>query len=223
VRYADDTNIYVRTQRSGHRVMASITRFIRRRLRLEVNAGKSAVARPEERHFLGFRLRRDPVDGTTEVLLSARSLDRVKEAIKAKTPRTWGQSLDRCIEALNSHLKGWIGFFWICTAAEEQTLHALDAHVRRRLRAIILKHWKSRRTMVRRLVGLGVSPEAARRGIYKGRRSLWALSHTPAVDRGLRNAYFAARGLLSVEARWKQLHARAAAVIGPCQLRLVLE
>ncbi len=223
VRYADDINIYVRSQRSGQRVMASITRFIERRLRLSVNAGKSAVARPEERHFLGFRLRREPMDGTTEVLLSKRSLDRIKETIRAKTPRNWGQSLGACIECLNSYLRGWIGFFWICTDAEERTLHALDAHIRRRLRAIILKHWKRRRTMIRRLVRLGVSLETARRNVYKGHRSLWALSHTPAVDRGLRNAYFAARGLQSVELRWKELHARATMVIGPGQLTLALE
>jgi len=223
VRYADDINIYVRSHRSGQRVMASITRFIERRLRLSVNAGKSAVARPEERHFLGFRLRREPMDGSTEVLLSKRSLNRIKETIKAKTPRTWGQSLDACIEALNLYLRGWIGFFGICTAAEERTLHALDAHIRRRLRAIILRHWKRRRTMIRRLVRLGVSRETARRNIHKGRRSWWALSHTPAVDHGLRNAYFAARGLQSLELRWNELHGRATTVIGPVQLTLALE
>ncbi|MHC4092278.1 MAG: reverse transcriptase domain-containing protein [Planctomycetota bacterium] len=223
VRYADDINIYVRSQRSGQRVMASITRFIERRLRLSVNVDKSAVARPEERHFLGFRLRREPMDGSTEVLLSKRSVDRIKQTIRAMTPRNWGQSLDACIEALNRYLRGWIGFFWICTEAEERTLHALDAHIRRRLRAIILKHWKRRRTMIRRLLRLGVSLETARRSVYKGRRSLWALSHTPAVDRGLRNAYFAARGLQSLEERWRVLHARAAGVIGPVQLTLGME
>ncbi len=102
-------------------------------------------------------------------------------------------------------------------------MHALDAHIRRRLRAIILKHWKRRHTMIRRLVRFGVSPETARRSIYKGRRSLRALSHTPAVDRGLRNAYFAARGLQSLELRWKELHGRATIVIGPVQLTLALE
>jgi len=221
VRYADDTNIYVRSQRSGQRVMASITRFIERRLRLKVNADKSAVARPEERHFLGFRLRREPMDGSTEVLLSKRSLDRIEEAIKAKTPRTWGQSLATCIEALNHYLNGWIGFFWICTAAEERTLRRLDEHNRRRLRAIILRHWKRRRTMVRRLVKLGVGLEAARRSVLKGHRSWWKLSHTPAVERGLSNTYFLEHGLESLQARWKEKHAQAV-VIGPIQLMLAL-
>ena len=221
VRYADDTNIYVRSQRSGQRVMASIIRFIERHLRLKVNAAKSAVAKPEERHFLGFRLRREPMDGDTEVLLSNRSLDRVEETIKAKTPRTWGQSVESCIEALNNYTQGWIGFFWICTAAEERTLRHLDERTRRRLRAIILRHWKHRRTMVRRLVKLGVSLEAARRSVLKRHRSWWTLSHTPAVERGLSNQYFLEHGLESLQVRWKEKHAQAV-VIGPTQLTLVL-
>ena len=73
VRYADDANIYVRSERAGHRVMASVVRFIERRLRLKVNQAKSAVARPEERHFVGFSLRRNPEDGTVEVFLSKRA------------------------------------------------------------------------------------------------------------------------------------------------------
>ena len=79
VRYADDCNIYVRSERSGQRVMASVVHFIESRLRLKVNAAKSAVARPEERHFVGFRLRREPGDGSIEVLLSKRSKARIDE------------------------------------------------------------------------------------------------------------------------------------------------
>ena len=77
VRYADDQNVYVRSERAGQRVMASLTDFIERRLRLKVNASKSAVARPEERHFLGFSLRRKPEDGEVEVVLSNRSKKRL--------------------------------------------------------------------------------------------------------------------------------------------------
>jgi group II intron reverse transcriptase/maturase len=219
VRYADDTNVYVRSERSGKRVMASIVRFIEGKLRLKVNLAKSAVARPEERHFVGFRLRREPLDGTIEVLLSERSKDRVAEAIKSKTPRSWGQSLETCIKSLNAFLMGWIGFFWICTAAEERTFHNLDAHIRRRLRALVLKHWKRRRTIVRRLIKLGVKPKTAWRRVYEGRKRLWALSHDTAVHRGLRNAYFAERGLVALEERWRKLNDRA--VAAPAQLTLV--
>src|SRR5215204_3931131 len=119
VRYADDCNVYVRSERSGQRVMASLTSFIERRLRLKVNVAKSAVARPEERHFLGFRLRRDPQSGEVEVLLSKRSKDRMMTKIRELTPRTWGKSFATCIRQVNQSLRGWIEFFQIVTEAEE--------------------------------------------------------------------------------------------------------
>jgi group II intron reverse transcriptase/maturase len=204
VRYADDCNVYVRSERAGQRVMASVTDFIERRLRLKVNVQKSAVARPEERHFLGFRLRREPFDGSVEVLLSKRSKERIEAKVRELVPRTWGNSLDACIRRINEYLLGWVGFFGICTASVERTLGTLDAHIRRRLRAIQLKHWKTKRTIARRLTQLGVSRKLAWRTIYAGRKSTWAVSHTPAVERGLRNAYFADRGLVSLAAEWKR-------------------
>jgi group II intron reverse transcriptase/maturase len=206
VRYADDCNIYVRSESAGKRVMASIRTFIERRLRLKVNEKKSAVAHPEERHFLGFRLRRDPREGEVGILLSARSKERIAARIRELTPRSWGNSLRECIRQLNGYLVGWVGFFWICTPGEKSTLRALDAHIRRRLRAIQLKHWKTKRTIAIRLIRLGVGSKTAWRTVYDGQRSLWALSHSPAVERGLRNAYFAERGLVSVLDRWQIKH-----------------
>jgi group II intron reverse transcriptase/maturase len=156
VRYADDVNIYVRTERAGHRVMASIARFIERRLRLKVNQEKSAVAHPEERHFLGFSLRLDPLASSVEVLLSERTKRRIGDRIVELTPRNWGGSLRSCITRINEYLTGWFGFFGTCTAEVERTLQTLDAHIRRRLRAIQLKHWKRKRTIARKLTRLGV-------------------------------------------------------------------
>ena len=220
VRYADDCNVYVRSERAGQRVMASVTDFIERRLRLKVNVQKSAVSRPEERHFLGFRLRREPFDGSVEVLLSKRSKERIEAKVRELVPRTWGNSLDACIRRINEYLLGWVGFFGICTASVERTLGTLDAHIRRRLRAIQLKHWKTKRTIARRLTQLGVSRKLAWRTIYAGRKSTWAASHTPAVERGLRNAYFADRGLVSLAAEWKR---RGKSIGAPeVQLRLAL-
>jgi RNA-directed DNA polymerase len=219
VRYADDCNVYVRSERAGQRVMASLTDFIERRMRLKVNAAKSAVARPEERHFLGFRLRRKPLDGETEVLLSKRSKDRIDTKIRELTPRALGQSLKACILTINAYLLGWIGFFRICTEAVETTLEALDAHIRRRLRAIQVKQWKTKRTMARRLIQLGVAPKLAWRTVYAGRKAGWALSHTSAIHRGLRNAYFAERGLVSLAEQWRSRLRQNAA---PEQLALAL-
>ncbi len=220
VRYADDCNIYVRSCRAGERVMASIRRFIERKLRLTVNLAKSAVAPPEERHFLGFRLRREPETGDVEVLLSKRSKDRISAKIRALTPRKWGRSLHDCIAQINAYVGGWIGFFRIVTRAEERTLSTLDAHIRRRLRAIILRHWKRRRTIVRRLIRLGVGAKTAWRRVYQGKQGWWALSHCTAVDRGLRNAYFAERGLESLLERWRTYQLRD--TNAPVQLMLPL-
>lgn len=217
VRYADDCNIYVRSERAGQRVMASVTAFISKRLRLKVNAAKSAVARPEERHFVGFRLRREPEDGRVEVLLSKRSRARIDEKIRELTPRMWGRSMDACLEQVNPYLRGWIGFFGICTASVEQDLGSLDAHIRRRLRAIQLRHWKRKRTVVRKLIGLGISRRAAWRVIYSGHRSWWALSHVSVVDMALRNSYWDARGLFSLRRHWQL---RQSEVVVPAQLTL---
>lgn len=219
VRYADDCNIFVRSIRAGERVMASVRDFIERRMRLKVNLAKSAVARPEERHFLGFSLRREPLDGTVDVLLSKRSKERIDETIRRLTPRNWGRSVSACITAANTVLTGWIAFFGICTQGVERVLHGLDAHIRRRLRAITLKHWKRRTTQVRNLIRRGVKPKLAWRTVYGARRGVWALSHSPAVDRALDNAYFAQSGLKSLRNQWLE---RQRAIAAPVQLTLAL-
>lgn len=219
VRYADDCNIYVRSERAGKRVMDSVVAFIERRLRLQVNEAKSAVARPETRHFLGFRLRPQE-GGPPEVLLSERSEKRLRERVRELTPRAGGRSLEAVIHPINVYLAGWAGFFRICTVGIERVLQTTDAHIRRRLRAIVLRHWKTKRTTARRLIRLGVKPKTAWRRVYEGRKSWWALSHDPAVDRGLRNAYFAERGLTSLLERFRRTWE---AIIAPAQLTLALE
>jgi group II intron reverse transcriptase/maturase len=197
VRYADDCNIYVRSERAGQRAMDSICKFIEQRLRLKVNREKSAVARPEERHFLGFRLRRNAADGSVDVLLSRRSKTRIDEKIRTLTPRNWGQSFRDCVRKLNVYLQGWFHYFKICTPVEQRTFATLDAHIRRRLRAILLNQWRRKRSIFRRLLRLGVTKRTART-IFSGRQRIWALSWSPPIHRGLRNAYFAARGLVSL-------------------------
>ena len=181
VRYADDGNIYVRSERAGQRVMVSLTEFIERRLRLKVNEAKSAVARPEDRHFLGFRLRVDPQTGIVEVLLSQRTKRNAMERVRQLTPRTWGSSLFACIAQINAWVRGWHGFFGIASVSEMQAFRKLDAHIRRRLRAIQLRHWKRKRTIARNLIKLGVKRESVWRQLYSGRKSWWALSPSSTV------------------------------------------
>jgi RNA-directed DNA polymerase len=204
VRYADDGNVYVKSERAGLRVMASLTRFIEGRLRLKVNQAKSAVARPEDRHFLGFSLRLNPQTATVEILLSERTKRVAMQKIRQLTPRLWGWTLQGCILRINAWLRGWHQYFRIVSPGEQFVLRALDAHIRRRLRAILLRHWKRRPTIVRNLIALGVQRGAAWRGVYAGRRSIWALSHTPQVDNALRTRFFTDRGLV----RLVELHHR---------------
>jgi RNA-directed DNA polymerase len=220
VRYADDCNVYVASERAGQRVMASLERFIERRLRLKVNRDKSAVARPEDRHFLGFRLRLDPQTGAVVVLLSQRTKRNAMARIRELTPRTWGATLARCIHRINVWLAGWHQFFGIAAASEEYVLRALDAHIRRRLRAIVLKHWKRRRTIARNLVALGVKRQSAWRQVYAGHKSTWALSHSPAVDKAMPVKYFTAHGLT----RLVDLHRHSRKdIVAPVQPQLVLD
>jgi RNA-directed DNA polymerase len=219
-RYADDGNVYVRSERAGLRVMASLTGFIEGRLRLRINRSKSAVARPEDRHFLGFCLRLDPQSGRVEILLSERSKRRAMQRIGQLTPRSWGRTLKSCILAINEWLRGWHQFFRSCSPGEQFTLRALDAHIRRRLRAILLHHWKRRPTIVRNLIALGVKPRAAWQGVYSGRRSLWALSHLPQVDRALRPRFFTDRGLLSLVELHHCFHQE---IVAPAHEQLALE
>jgi RNA-directed DNA polymerase len=222
VRYADDCNVYVRSERAGIRVMGSLREFIQWRLRLRINDGKSAVARPEDRHFLGFSLRvvQHGRRRTVEVLLSQRTKRNARARVRELTPRTWGGTLESCIARVNAWLRGWHQFFGIASAEEQQEMRRLDAHLRRRLRAIVLHHWKRQRTIARRLVALGVKPQSAWRAVYAGKKSTWALSHAPAVDHGLRNAYFTRRGLVSLA----KLHqARRPVISAPAHPTMALE
>jgi RNA-directed DNA polymerase len=217
VRYADDANIYVRSERAGQRVMASIKQFIEKRLRLKVNEQKSAVARPEERHFVGFRLRREPLDGQVEVMLSVRSKERIEESIREHTLRSGGGSLSACILRLNAYVRGWVGFFGICTNAMERTFSTLDAHIRRRLRAIQLHHWKRKQTIVKRLISLGSKRKTAWLSVCAGRKSTWALSHASTVYRALGNSLWEKRGLVSIVKQWRQMQEQH---VAPAQLTL---
>ena len=107
-RYADDSNIYVRSRRAGGRVMESITRFLQIKLKLKVNSEKSAVARPWERKFLGFSFTRDR---EPKRRIAPKAVKRFKERVRELTSRTRGISIERMTEELNRYLRGWIGYF----------------------------------------------------------------------------------------------------------------
>jgi RNA-directed DNA polymerase len=136
-RYADDCNIYVRSERAGKRVMQSVTGFITRRLQLKVNEAKSAVARPQDRKFLGFSFTygRGP-----KRRIAPKALHRCKRKVRELTPRTRGMSLEQMTKELATYLRGWKGYFGFCETPS--VLRGLDQWVRHRLRAMIWKQWK---------------------------------------------------------------------------------
>lgn len=221
VRYADDCNIYVRSERAGHRVMASISRFIEKRLRLKVNREKSAVARPSMRHFMGFSLQGSRT-GKATVRLSKRTIARVRRRITELTPRNCGRSVREVIERLNEYLEGWIGFFKVCSPIEAKiVLKILDSHIRRRMRALILKQKKRKLYIVRWLIRKRRVPvRKAMRDVYGGHRSLWALSASRSVHKAMSSYYFDELGLMRLQRRWRQLQPEP--VIAPAQLNLGL-
>ncbi len=218
VRYADDRNIYVRSERAGQTVMASLKSLIEKRLKLQVNANKSKVAKPQDRTFLSFKLWRLK-SGKVYVLVSDKALRRFRDELKRMTPRNWGQSLDDCIRRLSLFLRGWLGYFAIRDRKQHAHLGRIDAHLRRRLRAIVLKHWKRKRHIVSHLIGQGVAPRLVRVRVHGRRRSWWALSGLKAVGMGLTNGFFARRGLYSLHEHRRPNHDRIWD-IGPTQLPL---
>jgi RNA-directed DNA polymerase len=131
------------------------------------------VARPSARHFVGFRLTRNRQDGTARVYLSERSRRRINRTVVELTRRNWGGSLERCIERINRYFEGWIGFFKVCSHAESrEAMHVIDAHIRRRLRAIVLRQKKRRRFIFRFFLSRGVKRKDAVRAVWAERCSL---------------------------------------------------
>jgi RNA-directed DNA polymerase len=192
VRYADDCNIYVRSERAGQRVMESITQFITQRLKLKVNEAKSAVARPQERKFLGFSFTSGP---EVRRIIARKALDRFKRRIREITRRAKSVSMETTMEVLAPYLRGWRSYFGFCETPE--VLLSLTRWVRLRLRAARWRQWKTQRRRRAALLALGVSPRLARNTAGSG-HGPWYLARSQALARGLSNAYFRSLGLPSL-------------------------
>jgi RNA-directed DNA polymerase len=184
VRYADDCNIYVRSERAGQRVMESITRFITQKLKLKVNEAKSAVARPQERKFLGFSFTAGPDIKRT---IAPKSLERFKQRIREI-------SITTTMDELAAYMRGWRGYFGFCETPE--VLIALTRWVRLRLRAALWRQWKTPRRRRAALVALRVLGEL--RNTAGSGRGPWHLARSKALSLGLSNAYFRSLGLPSL-------------------------
>jgi hypothetical protein len=176
-----DSNIYVKSARAGPRVLASVTRFLERRLQLTVNAAKSAVDRPWRRTFLGFTFtRRRP----HRRQVSAKALKALKQEVRQRTGRTRGVSLQRVVDDLRQYLNGWYAYFRV--AAVQSTFKELDSWVRRRLRCYVWKQWGRRR--YRELRKRGVSQDLAW-NTGKSAHGPWRLSRSPALAIALPGQY----------------------------------
>src|SRR6266852_8230564 len=193
-RYADDSNIYVRSRRAGERVMASLTAFITSKLKLRVNQQKSAVARPWQRKFLGFSftLHREP-----QRRIAPTAIVRFKERIRELTRRTRGVSVEKVAEDLGRYLRGWQGYFGFCQTPS--VLGDLDSWTRRRLRAFLWKQWKRGSERFAELVQRGVGTDLAAQTAGSA-HGPWRLAESPGLHIALPNAYFASLGIPQLSA-----------------------
>jgi RNA-directed DNA polymerase len=188
-RYADDSNIYVRSKRAGERVMESVTRFIATKLKLKVNQQKSMVARPWERKFLGFSFTRAVM---RKRRIAPKAVDRFKGRVRELTSRTRGVSTERMAEELTRYLRGWLGYFGKCQTPS--VLQSLEEWTRRRLRSAIWKQWKRGKVRFAELRkrGLGKDLAAQSAGSAHGP---WRMANSPALNIALPNAYFDSLGI----------------------------
>jgi len=186
-RYADDCNIYVKSQRAGERVLQSVTRWLANKLRLQVNQSKSAVDRPWKRKFLGFTF-------TTQRKRSIAPASRAKfkKRIRELTKRNRGSSLVRVISELRSYLLGWRGYFGFCQT--RSVLQAFDSWIHRRLRSYVWKQWKTGKRRFQELRRLGVGKDLAAQTAGSSKR-YWHISRSPALNMALSRAYFIELGL----------------------------
>lgn len=190
VRYADDCNIYVKSQKAGERVMKGISDFIEKKLKLKVNEEKSAVGKPRARVFLGMSFYRRKKN--IRIYVPKKSKQRFEGKLKKLTNRNWGVSMEFRILKINQLIQGWGNYFKI--ADIKGYAYDIDAHIRRRLRACRWKEWKKSRTKYRNLKKLGVSSSRAWR-CANSRKGYWRISNNPVLDFALNNKYWQEQGL----------------------------
>ena len=198
-RYADDCNIYVQSTRAGERVMAGVTRFLEKVLRLGVNRDKSAVAPVVERKFLGHRLLPGGRLG-----IAPQSLNRAKERIRQIARRSRGVSIEQVIDELNTFLIGWVTYFR--HAECKSLLRELDGWVRRKLRCLRLKQCRFMAPIANLLGKLGVPRRRAWLLAQSG-RGWWRLATSPPATEGMSLAWFESLGLSTLAARYEALNA----------------
>ena len=199
VRYADDCNIYVKTERAGERVLKSVKQYLEKKLKLKVNPKKSKVERATRAKFLGFSFWKRK--GEVFIRLANRTKERFIEKIRRLTKRTRSGKMEDIVSEVNRYTRGWIGYFRLATTPS--VYQGLDEWIRRRLRQMQWKRWKRGTTRYRELVRLGVPRERAALGAVG--TSPWRMSHSPIIHEALNNVYWQSTGLESITERYNQL------------------
>ena len=192
-RYADDCNIYVKSQRAGERVMKGISHFIENVLKLKVNRNKSAVDRPGRRKFLGFSfyVRK----GKARNYIPQKPIQRFKTKVKEITSRSNGKSMEMRQERLNRLITGWVNYFRI--ADMQKVAKELDGWIRRRIRMCYWKQWKKTRTKRDNLVKLGIDKRKAWEHANT-RKGYWRTAGSYILSTSLTNEYLEEAGYLSL-------------------------
>jgi len=189
--------VCVKSQKSGERVLESITRFVERKLKLRVNDQKSRVCKTSQCQFLGFTF------WGKQLRCSPKALAKFKHQVRRLTDRTWGVSMKIKIRELSRYLRGWIHYFGI--ASGYQKCVELDHWIRRRVRMCYWKQWRKPRTKVRSLIKLGVPVKLAIScGITS--KGYWRSAKTEGIHRGLNDALLARQELFSLRDGWVKIH-----------------
>lgn len=201
-RYADDLIILVKSKRSGERVMESISRFLEKKLKVQVNRDKSKVVRAEKSTFLGFTFT------NKRLTVSEKSLTKCKNELRRLTWRSWGVAMDYRYGKIRTYLQGWMNYFGIGMRYNDAV--EMDQRFRRRIRMCYWKQWRRARKRIRELIKLGVGE---RHAILAGlsRKGYWHLAKTEAMNVGLSNAYLTKQGLTSMRTLWIRIHHPATA------------
>ena len=199
VRYADDCNIYVKTQRAGERVMESVKGFLEKKLKLKVNPKKSKVERAVKVKTLGFSFFKRK--GIVLIRIANETKERFMERLRILTKRTRSGTLEQILKEINRYVIGWIGYYRL--ADTPSIFEELDQWIRRRLRQLIWKRWKRGTTRYRELVKLGVPKQWAQEGA--GGTSPWRMANNPVTKEALSNVYWHTSGLKSINKRYHEL------------------
>lgn len=187
VRYADDCNIYVGSEAAAQRVLASITRWIGKHLRLEVNATKSGVGRPWERKFLGFR-----IGPEGKIAVAPRSVERFQERVRELWRSCQSLSSNELRDRWCAYLRGWWNYF--CLAEERRNVRAVEGWVRRHMRKCFWQRWHNRRGRLRALRRLGLRGRLLK--VASSSRGAWRIAASPSLQTALSNAVLRRHGLL---------------------------